>query len=68
MFEGHALGFKSDESSSLQVDGVPVATAPVVPSRGGRRSLFSVTIAAPSSRGAHTIVGAARSVAYDIAL
>ncbi|CAL8467422.1 g6960 [Coccomyxa elongata] len=41
---------------TVYVDGVPVATAPVVPLRGGRRSLFSVTIAAPSSRGAHTIV------------
>ncbi|BDA42940.1 hypothetical protein COCOBI_03-8330 [Coccomyxa sp. Obi] len=37
------------------VDGVPVATATVVPSGDGGQSLFSVTITAPSTPGAHTI-------------
>ncbi len=48
-----------------QVDGVPVATAPVVPegSSSGRRlhqtatSVFSITIIAPSTPGVHTIIG-----------
>ena len=51
-----------------QVDGVPVASAPVVPAPdggSGRRrllqqsstSVFSVTIIAPSTPGVHTIIG-----------
>ena len=55
-----------------QVDGVPVETTRVVPQSGnGRRrlleslkSLFSVTIIAPSTPGVHTITGALLAAAH----
>lgn len=64
-----ATSLTKNKSCVYQVDGVPVATAPVVPAPeigGGRRrllqrsstSVFSVIIIAPSTSGVHTIVGA----------